>query len=255
MATEHGNWLERGEIYALGALDGQDLKEFEAHLASGCSICEAYLRETRETLTLLHRSLKLLTPPPEIKARLLRQVTPVDAPSIRERLRFSWLWSGVSAGAFVAAGLLIALSWSLHTTRQELQKLRTDVATIQAAAVLHETGIQFLSDPHARMVHLTGLAPSPEATGHLLWNPVSRKGMFITAGLPKNAPDKVYELWAISGDEPVPAGTFAVEEKPQTLLRLPPLPEGKSLDKFAVTLEPAGGVPRPTGPMHLLGSL
>ena len=65
---------------------------------------------------------------------------------------------------------------------------------------------------------------------------MSRQGMFIAAGLPKNSPDKVYELWAIAGDEPVPAGVFAVSEKPQTLLRLPPLPEGKTFDKFAVTL-------------------
>ena len=29
MATGHEHWHERGEIYALGALDGQELKEFE----------------------------------------------------------------------------------------------------------------------------------------------------------------------------------------------------------------------------------
>src|SRR5262245_4536720 len=157
MAMEHGIWLERSETYALGALDGQDLREFQAHLASGCVVCEAYLRETQQTLTLLHRSLKPLAPPLEIKTKLLRQIAPVEAPSIRERPRFSWLWSGMGAGALAAASLLITLSWSLYTTRQELQKLRADIASIQAAAVLHETGIQFLSDPHAQMVHLDGL--------------------------------------------------------------------------------------------------
>ena len=115
--------------------------------------------------------------------------------------------------------------------------------------------IEFLSDPRAQSVHLKGLAPSPGAVGHLLWNPESRKGILITQGLPKNTPDKVYELWAIAGDEPVPMGTFSVEDKPHTLLKIPSLPQGKSFDKFAVTLEPAGGVPRPTGPMHLLGSV
>jgi len=39
------------------------------------------------------------------------------------------------------------------------------------------------------------------------------------------------------------------------LLKIPSLPQGKSFDKFAVTLEPAGGVPKPTGPMHLLGTV
>ena len=36
MATAHEEWLERSEFYALGALDEKELKEFEAHLASGC---------------------------------------------------------------------------------------------------------------------------------------------------------------------------------------------------------------------------
>jgi hypothetical protein len=53
MATLHEYWDEQSEIYALGALDGQELKDFEAHLASGCTICEASLRETRETLNFL----------------------------------------------------------------------------------------------------------------------------------------------------------------------------------------------------------
>jgi len=57
MAIGHEHWHEQGEIYALGALDEQELKEFEAHLASGCAICEAYVRETREALLLLHRSI------------------------------------------------------------------------------------------------------------------------------------------------------------------------------------------------------
>jgi hypothetical protein len=50
MATEHEIWLERGEIYALGTLDGEEVKEFETHLASGCAICEAYGSSCSENL-------------------------------------------------------------------------------------------------------------------------------------------------------------------------------------------------------------
>ena len=65
-------------------------------------------------------------------------------------------------------------------------------------------------------------------------------------------------MWAIAGKEPVSAGIFEVDEAGHAFLRLPtllPLPRAKRFDKFAVTLEPAGGVPKPTGPMYLLGSL
>jgi len=251
----HEEWIERAEIYGLSALDGDELIQFEAHLGSGCPVCEGQVGETRESLASLAQSLAPLTPPSQVKGRLLHQISPEVAPSIREDAKprsFTW---GISAGAFAAAGLLITMTWSLYATRQELQRLQKDVASIQAGSILHETGIEFLSDPHARSVHLKGLAPSPGAVGHFLWNPESRKGILITQGLPKNAPDKVYELWAIAGDEPVPVGTFSVEDKPHTLLKIPSLPQGKSFDKFAVTLEPAGGVPKPTGPMHLLGSV
>ena len=250
----HEEWLERAEIFGLGALDGDERSQFEAHLA-GCRVCEDHLRESREILAVVARSLAPVVPPQQVKARLLHQINPEVAPSIREGTRSRWFPWGISAGAFAAAGLLMTMTWSLYTTRQELQRLQKEVASIQTGSILHETSIQFLSDPHARSAHLKGLAPSPDAMGHLLWNPETGKGVLITMGLPKNTPDKVYELWAIAGDEPVPAGTFSVEDKPHTLLKIPSLPQGKSFDKFAVTLEPAGGVPKPTGPMHLLGSL
>ena len=79
--------------------------------------------------------------------------------------------------------------------------------------------------------------------------------MLLTSGLHQSAPGRVYELWAIAGNEPVSAGLFEVDEAGRAFLRLPVLPRGRRVDTFAVTDEPAGGVPKPTGQMHLLGSL
>src|SRR4029453_7069402 len=141
----HEEWFERAEIYGLSALDGDELSQFEAHLVE-CRTCERPLRETRESLAVLARSLAPLPPPQQVKARLLHQITPVVAPSIRENTRSRWFPWGISAGAFAAAGLLITMSWSLYTTRQELQRLQKEVASIQAGSILHETSIQFLSD-------------------------------------------------------------------------------------------------------------
>src|SRR5262245_44091932 len=74
MAQTHEHWTEQSAIYALDALDGSDRSDFEAHLAAGCAVCEAHLRETREVLTLLHRGLKPLTPDPAVKDRLFDQI-------------------------------------------------------------------------------------------------------------------------------------------------------------------------------------
>ena len=42
----HEEWLAQADIYALGALDGDELIAFEAHLAAGCHECEQHLRQT-----------------------------------------------------------------------------------------------------------------------------------------------------------------------------------------------------------------
>ena len=59
----------------------------------------------------------------------------------------------------------------------------------------------------------------------------------------------------IGGTETVPAGVFRVDDQGQARFPLQVLAQGESFDKFAVTLEPAAGVEKPTGPMVLLGNL
>jgi anti-sigma-K factor RskA len=250
----HDEWLARADVYALDALDGQELREFEAHLAAGCEPCEAHLRETREALTLLPRSLAPVTPPPEIKSRLLTQIAPrADHRETSPGPR--WLWWGMGAGAVAAAGLIIVLSWSLVSTRQALDRLEGQVAGMQTALAERDDALRLLSDPRVRFVGLAGLPPSPDASAQVVWDPVTREGFLLTTRLPVAPSDKAYELWAIAGNEPVPAGVFRVDRAGRALLRLPHLPEGKTFDKFAVTLEPAAGVQKPSGPMHLLGSV
>jgi anti-sigma-K factor RskA len=257
MATGHENWLEQGEIYALGALDGEELKEFEAHLASGCAICEAYVRETRETLTLLHQSLNPMMSSPAVKTRVFDQIIPKTTVAMPEKTSpwLAWRWWFVGAGSFAAAAIVLALAWSMTSTRDQLKKLEGQIAVLQNESAQKDELIRFLSTPEVRSVQLAGLDAAPDAKGKLFWNPTTRRGLLVTFGLPKTAADKAYELWGIAGNEPVPAGVFTVDERGQTQFHVPELAEGRNFDKFAVTLEPAGGVSKPTGPMVLLGRL
>ncbi|HEY7556721.1 MAG TPA: cupin domain-containing protein [Candidatus Binatia bacterium] len=74
MATGHEQWLERGEIYALGALDGQELKDFETHLASGCGLCEDKIREIAQVFAQLSESLEQLSPPSAVKTHIFAEI-------------------------------------------------------------------------------------------------------------------------------------------------------------------------------------
>src|SRR5436309_305552 len=63
--------------YALGALDGEELVEFEAHLAQECARCAVTLRESYEALAALARSAPPAVPPPEVKQALLSRIAAV----------------------------------------------------------------------------------------------------------------------------------------------------------------------------------
>ena len=113
--------------------------------------------------------------------------------------------------------------------------------------------LAILRDPATQVVTLNGLAPSPEARARMLWNE-KEGGLLVAAGLPPAPTGKAYQLWAIAGQgAPVPAGVFTVNPGGTGSLRVPALPGVSRVDVFAVTLEPAGGVPAPTGPMYLAG--
>jgi Anti-sigma-K factor rskA, C-terminal len=257
----HDQWLEQADVYAAGALDGWELAEFEAHLATDCAICDERLRETREALTLMPRSLPEVPPPPALRARVLAKIAaerpPAAAPvALRpspRRNRAIW-WAGW-AGLAAAAALLVVVNAELGTARQELRALQDRLATLQTELTQREEALRFLSDPNVRYVSLGGLKPTPEASAWLLWNPTTRQGLLLARGLPVAPAGHAYELWALAGAQPVPAGVFSADAGGRALLRLPPLPEGHTYDAFAVTLEPAPGGAKPTGPMHLHGKV
>jgi len=99
-------------------------------------------------------------------------------------------------------------------------------------------------------VTLGGLTPHPQAQARIIWN-AHAGGLLVAADLPPLPEGKIYELWAIAGGKPLPAGLFGVDAQGKGRLAVAPLPGGASVDVFAVTLEPAGGVQSPTGAMYL----
>jgi anti-sigma-K factor RskA len=257
MVTGHEHWQEQGEIYALGALDGQELKEFESHLASGCSLCETNIRDTRETLAPLHKSLRPEVPPLAVKSRVLEQVAPqaIIRPRLEKTSWLNWNWWGLGIGAVATAAVALVLTSKLTRTRSDLEIVKAQFAAAQVESAQKDELLKLLSSQDVRLIELKGLEAAPAAKGKLFWNTGVRSGLLLINGLPKTAADKAYELWGIAGNEPVPAGVFRVDDQGQARFRMPVLIQVKNFDKFAVTLEPSAGVEKPSGPMVLLGSL
>lgn len=101
------------------------------------------------------------------------------------------------------------------------------------------------------MARLAGLKPSPGAWGRIWWDR-DAGGTFVAGGLPIPPPGKTYQLWVIAGGKPVSAGVFTVDPR-SGVARVRVAPLSAPADTFAVTIEPEGGLPQPSGEMYLAG--
>jgi anti-sigma-K factor RskA len=73
--------------------------------------------------------------------------------------------------------------------------------------------------------------------------------------LPPAPPKKVYELWWIGARSgPIKAALFVPGNRGTITIGSDAPPQGEQMLASAVTLEPAGGVAKPTGAMYLKGA-
>jgi anti-sigma-K factor RskA len=256
----HETLEELAAVYAVGGLDGDDLIQFEAHLAEGCDQCARVLRDSSEALALVALAETRVMPPARVKAALLTRVTGAGArPARVPRSRASWVpWAAATAAAAAIAALLTG---GFVATRYEAQlgrmaretaivreRLQREEAMLQDQVAVYRHAVELLRDPATRVVDLRGAGPSPEAMGRLLWHERAGGQLFV-ANLPPAPAGKAYEMWALGGPAPRPAGVFQVDASGRALHRLEPA--GGPATTFAVTLEPEAGVPAPTGPIVL----
>jgi anti-sigma-K factor RskA len=268
----HEKLSELCPTYALGALDGEELREFEAHLKSGCPLCEKQVREYSELMTSIPEALPHVAPSHDLKQRLfsrldrefpkteVTQFKPATPLQRTEKPAKKSLWLPWACAAAAGIALVISLLNVSRLNREvssqqaqanqlaeQLQSLRTQLEQQQAIT-------SFLTQPEVRVTMLAGTDKSPQASGKILWSAQEKKAVFYARNLPAVPQGKTYQLWVIAGNRPHDAGIFAVDARGDAFLRVDSLAEADKAQKFAVTLEPAGGVPQPTGAMHLLGS-
>jgi anti-sigma-K factor RskA len=157
------------------------------------------------------------------------------------------LTGAMAAGiAAIAVGLVVSVAYD-----RRLTQLAQEATALKQETERHQSLVALLSDPATQVVALSGFEPAPGAKAKLLWH-ATAGGLLVAQGLPPAAEGKAYELWAIAGKgAPQPAGVFTVDAKGVGSLRMAPI-QG-AVDTFTVTLEPAAGVPAPTGAIYLAG--
>jgi anti-sigma-K factor RskA len=259
MTTSHETFDELAAVYAVGALDGDDLRRFEAHLAEGCERCALALREGHEALARVALAGTPAIPPPAVKVALLRRVAAADRRPVPTRSRASWVpWAAATAAVAVVTAMLTGglvasryearLGLMARETAAVRERLQRDEAALREQMALYRGVVELLRDPATRVVDLQGTGPSLEATGRMIWHEQTGGQLFV-ANLPPAPAGKAYELWTLGGPAPQPAGLFQVDASGRATHRVKPV--AGPTPKFAVSLEPEAGVPAPTGPIVL----
>jgi anti-sigma-K factor RskA len=246
--------------YALGALDADDLREMEEHLA-GCGECRGQLALWDRDLEALAASVEPVAPSETTRARILR-LAGGTVPAAYRRLPG---WVPLAAAALLAVavwgvagqlrmrGDLERLEGERNRLASQVESLNREVTQARDEAQRSSEALQVVADRGVRTVILAGLEAAPRAAGHTYVNPQRRDALFYAHDLPALPSGKTYELWYIAGGKPVAAGTFAVDPRGFGSVKVGGIPDVAGIQAWAVTVEPAGGVPQPTGAMVLKG--
>ena len=245
-------------VYAVGALDGDELREFEAHLAGGCDRCEATLDESHEALARVALAGPRAIPPADVKGLLLRRIG--EGPVRRAPERTRWLpWVGAVAaamvlgamltGGFVASRYEAKLGQMARALARERDEMVRKEMALRADLAEYRSAVELLRDPATRIVELRGAGPNAAATGRVVWHERAG-GHLVVANLPPPPAGRAYEVWLLGGPAPRPAGVFTVDASGQASHKLE-ASRDVPIKAFAVTVEPQGGVSAPTGPVVL----
>ena len=142
----------------------------------------------------------------------------------------------------------------LALTRTQLAQREQDTVTLRKALAQRDELAPFLRSPQVKVIALYGSEMAKSAGALLLFDPESKKAFLYAFNMPHLPAGKIYQLWAFV-DKPVSAGIFGTDTSQKSRMVIRRIPELTHVTKFAVSLEPEGGRPQPTGDIYLVGQL
>jgi anti-sigma-K factor RskA len=264
----HPTREEDFDLYALGALEGDEKLAIESHIAA-CVPCARKLAEAQGRMAMLALAAPRVEPSPAVKQRLMAQVR-ADAdtetrrnagpatsrpPQSHERATgFFDRWHvAVLIPAFAVLAIATAMLW------RDNRDLDRQLAALREAAHQQQQQLdearsldEMMESRDTVSVALAQQPGMPQGSARVMYN--AKMGMLMYDGEIAPAPAaKSYQLWLVPSEgKPINAGVFnPVSGRADHWMMK--LPQGVEPKEFAVSLEPAGGMPQPTGPMVLIG--
>lgn len=275
-------FCELAPAFVLGSLDPDELVLCREHLAQqdehdGCLEAIARAEFVQEKWV---ASLPRVEPSDHVWGNIeeilngeTKNVVPLRRPARRWISSAPWL---------VAAAAAVLLFWQVDSKRRlqgDVEQLRGEVArlgeqsqkqlqtvqlqqqcesrskTLFAALQSRDDTLKLLENSQTRIVPLASQKDNPaDARAMAIVNLAEKRAVVVAHGLVPT-PGKDFELWVIRGNQKMPVGLLRgnKEEALFTAVNAELLSGGA--DAVAITIEPEGGSPQPTGPIILVAAL
>jgi anti-sigma-K factor RskA len=267
---------------AIDALDSAERDAVFAHVAS-CEICPDEL----ETLRAAASELAFAAPAvaaggsrERIHSRLMdrvaadtraRGVLPLRPPASSPMSsasgptsgrggwrRAEWLAVAASVLFFITGALFANATRDRQNLREALQaelargqSVQSSSDSLRTVVALRDSMIAGLIGRDVAVVSLTASgAKAPFA--RMFWDTTRNTWTLVAHNMPELRAGRTYQLWLVTKTAKISAGTFAPTNGDAVVRATYPLARD-SLQAIAITEEPAGGVPQPTGAMIVAG--
>jgi anti-sigma-K factor RskA len=254
---------ELASLHVLGLLTPPEARAFAANLARDPEL-QALVTSLFAARDALAGTAPAATPSPEVKHQLMAKLAArVKKPALRPTAKPAWSlpafwlpWAVATAAVVICVhqtldqrdlqstvrnqnARITELDQLADTLRGATNQLSQTVANLQSATKLADVRIALLSSL---------LSDSPKAVAVSLWDNQQQSGVFVVQNLKPLPADRDYQLWVIDPQYaiPVSAGVFQVDNTGNVRLHFKTDKAILTADKFAVTLEPKGGLPTPT---------
>ncbi len=274
-------------LYALGVLEGDELREAELLIREGSPQARDLLMQYENVASLLPYSAGGAAPDPRVRREIMKYAResalrrrPAQAQSFMERLRpyFFGLSGALAAGVIV---FLFVNNLSLRGTlreektvvgelnakvsgqEEEIKSLRNLLAEkegmvggLEAKLASLEEITEFMEDQDIVLVRMERADPGIRAGGRVLWDKQEHDALLYCLDLPKAPPGKIYQWWVIVDGVPRSVGTFHVDSEGDSVVKIDSLAKFGRVDgiqMFLVTMEPDGGARKPSGSELLRG--
>ena len=202
------------------------------------------IREFAETAAFLAHDAPAIAPPPQVKAGLMRRLPTQNA--VSKIISFpQWLPYAVAAG-LMALGIVQALQViNLDSRVRDLQSSlvagNSEIAQLRQSNAMKDLRLAVLEEGSAAQAN-------PAYTSSrvvVAWDPIQNRGVVSMRDLPAPPAGHDYQLWVLDPNAPSPVSAGLITGSRSFAVQ----PVSTPHPGFAVSLEPSGGSPAPTGPV------